>query len=194
MLKQHHLSGSRPFRFLRIAGCVLLTCAVCSADEPPTPIKHQVTGLFSKERVDDLKEVFKKMPEFELQTIDFERAEISVVYVVEKSFPGANPVQVVERFDNRLRNETRHTFGIKALCTTPHKELELIEIPIVGLDCKACCLGAYEAIYRIEGVEQATASFKDGLVTARIHPEKTNREALEDALRKRGVTLFKSKP
>ena len=65
----------------------------------------------------------------------------------------------------------------------------LVEIPVVGLDCKACCLAAYEAIYKLEGVERATASFKDGLVTAWIDSEKTDRTKLEAALKQRNVTL-----
>jgi copper chaperone CopZ len=60
---------------------------------------------------------------------------------------------------------------------------------VLGLDCKGCCLGAYESIAKIEGVEQATASFKLGLVTALIDPAKTNRAALETALKQRNVTL-----
>jgi hypothetical protein len=43
----------------------------------------------------------------------------------------------------------------------------------------------------VEGVEQATASFKEGLVTAWIHPHKVNRLKLEEALRKKGVKLLK---
>jgi hypothetical protein len=49
----------------------------------------------------------------------------------------------------------------------------------------------YEAIYRMEGVEQATADFKKGLVTAWIDPAKVDPAKLEAALRSRGVTLRK---
>ena len=65
----------------------------------------------------------------------------------------------------------------------------MIEISVAGLDCKACCLAAYEAIYRLEGVEMATASFHEGRVTALTDPEKTDRARLEAALKQRGVTL-----
>ena len=57
--------------------------------------------------------------------------------------------------------------------------------------CKACSLGAYEAIAGIDGVEQATTSFKEGKVTALIEPTKTDHAKLEDGLRKRGVTVTK---
>ena len=65
----------------------------------------------------------------------------------------------------------------------------MIEIPIVGLDCRACSLAVYEMVYRLKGVELATASFKDGKVTALIDPQKTNRTALEMALKSKQVEL-----
>lgn len=40
-----------------------------------------------------------------------------------------------------------------------------------------------------EGVEQATASFKEGKITALIDPAKTGREKLEGVLKERGVTI-----
>jgi hypothetical protein len=61
-------------------------------------------------------------------------------------------------------------------------KLERVAIPVVGHDCKGCGLGTYDVVCRIDGVEQATVSFKAGLVTALVQPEKTNRAALEAAL------------
>lgn len=168
--------------------CLLLPIVTVAA-EPPPPVTHQVTGLFSPDREEDLREVVEKLPDIKLISIDFKKSEASFIYDAQKVFPNATPEQVIERFDNLLRSASRQTFGIKPLCTTPRDKLELIEIRVVGLDCKGCCLAAYEAIFRIVGVEQATASFKDGWVTAWIHPELTDRAALEDALKKKGVTL-----
>ena len=163
------------------------------ADEPPVTaargVKHQVTGLFSRERAEDLREVFAKLPQFKLIEIDFDKAEITVDYDAEKAFAGATPEQLIERFDNLVRQASNHTFGIKPLCTVPNDQLTAVEIGIVGLDCKACCLGAYEAVYRLPGVERATASFKEGRVTAMIDPQKTNRPELETALKQRGVQV-----
>jgi copper chaperone CopZ len=64
-----------------------------------------------------------------------------------------------------------------------------VEIGVLGLGCKGCCLALYDSVAKIEGVEQATASFKESKLTALIDPEKTNREALIDALKKRNVSL-----
>lgn len=151
--------------------------------------KHQVTGLFSPDREQDLRESVDSLPDIRLAGVDFQNAEASFVYDSEKVFPNATPEQVIERFDNLLRQASRHTFGIKPLCATPKSKLEFIEIRVAGLDCKGCSFGAYDAVFRLDGVERATASFKDGLVTAWIHPEITNRANLEAALTQRGVTL-----
>ncbi len=162
-----------------------------AADEPASPklIKHQITGLFSPDRVRDLRVVFEKLPQYRLVEIDFENAEASFDYDAAKVFPNATAEQIVEQFDGQLRNASRHTFGMKPLRTIEKTKLKLIEIPVVGLDCKGCCLGAYDAVYRLKGVETATASFKDGRVTALIDPAKIDRTELEMALKQRGVQL-----
>jgi copper chaperone CopZ len=157
--------------------------------EPPAPAKHQITGLFSKDREDDLRAVVKQLPDIKLVSIDFDNAEASFEYDAAKVFPGAKPEQIVERLDNLLKHASRHTFGAKPLCATPREKLVRIDIPVMGLDCKGCSLAAYDVVYRIEGVERATASFKLGVVTAWTHPDKTNRAAIEDALRKQQIPL-----
>lgn len=173
------------FVALLLAGGTLLS----RADEPSTAIKHQVTGLFSPDREEDLREIFASLPDIKLVSVDFKTAEASFEYDAAKAFPDAKPEQIVEQFDNRLRNASRHTFGVKPLCAIEREKLQLVEIPVVGLDCKACSLAAYEAIYRLPGVETATASFKGGLVTALIDPNKADRATLEAALKQRGVQL-----
>jgi copper chaperone CopZ len=182
----------RVMRTVLESGITMLCLGVASlagaADEPKL-IKHQITGLFSPDREQDLRDVFQKLPEIKLVSIDFKNAEASFDYDPAKVFPNAKPEQVIERLDNMLRSVSFHTFGVRALRTIPRDKLTLIEIPIVGLDCKGCCLAAYEAVYRIDGVEQATASFKEGRVTALIDPRKTDRVALEAALKQRGVEL-----
>ena len=57
----------------------------------------------------------------------------------------------------------------------------------MGLDCKACSFAVYEMVYRLKGVEQATASFKEGKLTALIDPEKIDRSEIEMTLKQRGV-------
>ncbi len=152
-------------------------------------VKHQVLGLFMPERELDLRDTMEKLENIKLVSIDYKNAEAVFEYDVKKAFGSAKPQQVVERFDNVMRQASFGTFGIKPLRTMPLEKLKWIEIPVAGLDCKACSLVAYESIFKLEGVEQATASFRAGLVTALIDPEKTDRAKLEAALKKKGVTL-----
>ena len=168
----------------------LFILSLADAAEEPKLIKHQITGLFAPDREKDLREVFEhKLPQFKLVSIDFKNAEASFDYDPAKIFPGAKPEQIIERFDNELRNATRHTFGAKPLRTIEKDKLKLIEIPIVGLDCKACSFAVYEMVYRLKGVEQATASFKEGKLTALIDPEKIDRTEIEMTLKQRGVQI-----
>jgi copper chaperone CopZ len=176
------------WRAICVVCCSLIVGALGLAEELPIA-KHQVTGLFSKERIPDLQKTILKLPGIELVKVQFATAEAEFRYNAAKVFPNTPPEKITERFDNMLRDASRHTFGIKPLCATPRDKLQLVEIPVLGLDCKACCLAAYEAVYKLEGVEQATASFKDGLVTAWIYPETTDADKLKAALKQRNVTL-----
>jgi hypothetical protein len=150
-------------------------------------IKHQITGLFSMEREQDLRLAFEKIADVKLVGIDFKNAEVILDYVPTKIVPGAKPGQVLQKVDSLIKTASNNTFGVKPLQTIPQEKLKLVVIPVAGLDCKACCLAAYEAIYRLEGVERATASFREGQVTAWIDPEKVDRAMLEAALQKKGV-------
>jgi copper chaperone CopZ len=173
-----------------------LVACIAGADDVPEAklIKHQITGLFCPEREQDFIDLCaERLSRFKLVSVDYANAEASFAYDPAKEFPGATPAQVIERMNNEVRNVSRHTFGVKPLRTTPKDQLQLIEIPIVGLDCKACSLAVYEIIYRLKGVEQATASFKAGKATALIDPQQTNRAEIEMALKQRGVQL-KSEP
>ena len=164
---------------------ILALLPACEVEQ----IKHRITGLFGKEREADLRESVQKMTGITLVSIDFDNGEATFEYDAAKLFKDSKPKDYLERFDNLLRQSSAHTFGARPLSTTPREKLTRIEIPVAGNDCKGCCLAAYESIFKIDGVEQATASFKDGVVTALIDPEKTNRAALEDVLKKRQVRL-----
>lgn len=175
-------------RFLFAAGMILL-CMILSSDALGDTVKHQVTGLFMKEREQDLREAVEQIANVKLVSIDYARAEATFEYDPAQAFPGTKPDQFVARMDSRLKTASNHTFGIKPLSTIPADKLRLIEIPVAGLDCKACCLAAYEAVFKLDGVERATASFREGKVTAWVDPEKIDRAKLEESLKKRGVQL-----
>lgn len=168
---------------------ILLLAALAFLAPDAQPVRYRVTGLFNRDREADLRETVKKLADVSIVGIDFDTSEVTFSYDPVKLLGKGTEKQQLERFDTLIRNASTHTFGVRPLSTTPKEKLTRIEIPVLGLDCRGCELAAYEVIFKIEGVEQATCSFKEGLMTALIDPEKTSRAALEDALKKRSVTL-----
>jgi copper chaperone CopZ len=173
---------------------ILLLTAVlaCAADEKPASpqlFKHRITGLFSHDREAALRDAMQQIAGVELVSIDFDHAEGTFRYDPAVAFKGTKPEEVQKTLNNKVGQATYHTLGIQPLISTPAGQLTRVEIPIAGLDCQACCLAAYESIYKVDGVAQATASFKDGKLTALIDPAKTNRDELIAALKKRQVKV-----
>ena len=152
-------------------------------------VKYRITGLFSRDREDDLREAVKRMTGVTLVSVDFDSGEATFEYDAAKLFKESKPKDYLERFDNLLKSVSSHTFGARPPGTTPKDKLVRVEIAVAGNDCKGCDLAAYESISKIDGVEQATASFKEGRVTALIDPARTSKAALEEALKKRNVVL-----
>jgi copper chaperone CopZ len=181
-----------------IANPIVRKTAAEVAVKPPTKfkfsdkhtIKLQVIGLFVSDRIDSLREIMKQIPEAEIQTVDFDLAEATVRYATDSDmFRNAEPEQITERLNNRVRQISSGLFSLKAVSSVPREKLRCIEIRIKGLDCKACSLAVHDIVANIEGVQHATASFRKGLATAWIDPSKTNRKVIEETLKQRRVTL-----
>ena len=186
------------FASLRLCVTLLFFSSLSAADDKPEPkgerITYRVVGLFAPDREKDLRAGFEELPEFKLVAVNFDDAEITIEFSPAKLAPGQKPERVAELVSDKVRAATSHTFSIKPRRTVARDKLERVAIPVFGHDCKACALAAYEAVAAIDGVEQATASFKDGTVTALIDPTKADRAKLEDALRKKGVALIGAPP
>ena len=161
---------------------------VLALAEPQTAT-HRVSGLFSKDREADLRETVGKIPGLELKKIDFDRGEAEFTYDVAVLLKGVKEKDRIQRLDQLLRQASHSTFGIRPPATTAWESLTAVEIAVAGLDCKGCELSAYEAVAKIDGVEWVVCSFRDGKLSARIDPAKSNREALVEALKKRQVGI-----
>ncbi|MBI3822646.1 MAG: hypothetical protein HY289_08200, partial [Planctomycetes bacterium] len=138
MSRRWHL----PFSALMILCFMVLWTGPASAK----PIKHHVTGLFMPEREQDLRAELAMIPEVKLVRIDYKNAEVTLDYDAANF---GKPEQALAKLDHLLKSASNHTFGVKPLTTTPLDKLKWIEIPVGGLDCKACCLAAYESVYRL---------------------------------------------
>ena len=170
----------------------LFTTRAAVADDPkPDRITYRVTGLFSPDREKDLRAAFAGVADATLVGVNFDDAEVTLELFPAKLYPGQKPERVAELLSERLAHAAGHTFHLKPRRTTARDKLKTVTIDAGLLDCKACCLAAYEIVAAVDGVYQATASYKDGKVTALIDPAKTDQSKLEDALRKRGVHVGK---
>ena len=156
--------------------------------------RHRIVGLSEPSREQDLRELVKTMPEMELLTFDFATTEVTFRYDVPKLIGGYNPKQpptaeaITKRLDELLRTASHGSFTLKPPATIPQDKMQAIEIKVGILDCKGCRYGAYIAIAKLDGVERATVT-EAGLLTAWIDPAKTDRAALEAALKKGRVEL-----
>ncbi|MBL8826593.1 MAG: hypothetical protein JNM18_06370 [Planctomycetaceae bacterium] len=151
---------------------------------------YRVLGLFQPDRVEDLKQLFaESVTDVKLLNVDYERSEATFEFDGEKFSITKKPEQILDRLDNLIRQSSSGAFSIRPVSTVSPEKLKVVEITILGLDCKACSLGAYEAIAKLDGVERATASFKERRLVAWIDESKINREKLIEELKKRRVDV-----
>jgi hypothetical protein len=198
-------AAAHPDRMMMVASLPDVESPVITTPpEPPPPaptfgddqfdeshaVTLRVSSLFIPERVDDFRELLTDFPEVRLRSVDYKTAIATFAYAAESDqFRNAKPEQIVERINNLVRQLSQGTFSVKPPGPVPHGQLERVDFPIVGLDCKACSLAVAQILEREEGVEHATASFGEKRATVWIDPSKTNREVLTATLKQRNVTL-----
>jgi copper chaperone CopZ len=172
----------------------VLACLAClpllGADKAgPTTVPCRVTGLFRKDRVDDLRAAVAKVPHVRLASVDYESTNATFTFDPAKAFPGARPGDFLRLLDERVRHASGHTLGVKGPGKVPFEKLKRVTIPVAGCRCKACELAAYEAAARVDGVEAATVSFTEGRLDALIDPAKATPAKVEAALKRIGVEV-----
>jgi copper chaperone CopZ len=178
---------------LLVVVCLCYTQRASAEDSVKSQGKFRVFGLFSPDREQDLRQVMEKLPDVTLVDVDFSTGEATFEFDIKKVFGSPTPEQIPERLNHQLRSVSNSTFGVKPLCTIPRDKLEMIEIPVYGLDCKACSFACYKMLAETEGVEYAVASFKEQRAKVLIDPTKTNRAALEKLMKEREVSLEPAK-
>src|SRR4051794_10029699 len=104
------------FRLTFLLLTVVAVAAPVAAQDGKAPqkAKYQVTGLFRPDRAADFREAMKDVPDVKLVSLDYRNAEATFEFVPAKAFPGANkPEQVLQQLDNKVRQASHHTFGIR---------------------------------------------------------------------------------
>lgn len=156
------------------------------------PAEHtfRILGLFDPDRENDLRQVVATLEGMEMARVDYDTGEATFRFDVTERFRGAkNPEQLVKAFNQMLRQASRGSFEALPRSEFPKEKWKQVKIPIAGHDCRGCSYGAYLAVYKVAGVERATASFHEGFVTVWIDPAKIDRAALEKALAEKKVTV-----
>lgn len=169
----------KQFTWVLLLGVAMLATKAEDA-KPAVPasavesIDYKIGGLFCDAREQDLRDSFKGDDTISVAKVSYKDAAATLVY---------NPAKLpFAELNKRLKTAG---FEIKKQFTT---------IPIAGMDCKACSNTVYNIVMRVDGVDQATASFKEGHATAWFDPAKTNRAAIIAALRKSEVDVTEPVP
>jgi copper chaperone CopZ len=164
---------------------------------------YRLIGLFDTTRPDDFRDLLTAIPELKLTNLDFEKDEVTLRYDLPSIFTDGkvpkdlSPEKLMERLNNLIGSRSgkhRNTFKLAALSRLLADQQTRVDIKIGILDCKGCRYGVYQIVNKIDGVERVTVSVDSPTVTAWIDPAKTNREAIEAALKKAQVSVPSATP
>ncbi|MFZ9862874.1 MAG: hypothetical protein ACO3GX_17525, partial [Gemmataceae bacterium] len=124
-----------------------------------------------------------------IKTFDIEKATVVLAFDPEKALNKAKPEQYLERLDNLVRPASNGTFSLLPDFKIQTGQLQRIEIMVAGLDCKACGFAAYEVVAKMDGVERATVSFREGRLLAWVDPSRVDKAALVKVLVQKRVEV-----
>jgi copper chaperone CopZ len=153
--------------------------------------RYRLTSLFDPERADDFRAFMgENFPEVKVLELSVELGEVTLVFDPRKLKPfqpAGTPEVARQRLSFLMRGASRGMFDVLPVLDVPLEEMAEARIPVQGLDCRGCSYGAHLAIARLEGVAQATASFKLGEVRVRFDRRKTSLQALEETLSTKSI-------
>jgi len=152
---------------------------------------YRITSFFIPERADAIRKAFESAHEgLKVVKLDFNNATATLRFDPEVVVPraGKNPKTQDAVMNHLIRGATQGLIVLSEPLSANQKLAE-VTIPVAGLDCIGCSYAAYEAVRRIDGVEYAIASFKNGRVYCRYDGDKTNPKQLQEALLKKRIPL-----
>src|SRR5215470_8856614 len=99
-------------------------------------ITYRVIGLFAPDREKALRAGFDELaPDFKLIAVNFDDAEITIEFSPSKLWPGQKPERVAELVNDKVRQATSHTLGVKPRRDIPRDKLQTVTIEARGCDC-----------------------------------------------------------
>lgn len=182
-------------RYFTSIACVLFFTMPLEAQEQTATVR--IIGISDPARVEDFRTAIRAVPELGLVSLDGDKASAVLKYEVSAIItkPKAKeedltPPKVLAQIDNLIGKASVRTFSLTAPTGVAEDTLAKVEFKIGTLDCKGCRYGAYIAIAKLDGVERATVDPATRILTAWLDPAKTNKEAIEAALKKARIELF----
>lgn len=182
-------------RLLFAPAAVLLFSTAGVRAEEQTSTYH-LGGLFEPSRVDEFRKLLAdEAPELKAEKIDFEKAEVTLRYELASLFSdgkvpkGFTAEKLREKIDQTIRGKSKGTFQLTWPSSVEPEKQTRVDIKVGVLDCRGCRFGVYQIVAKIDGVDRATITADTHVLTVWIDPAKTNREALESALKKSQVAL-----
>ena len=173
-----------------LALLLLLSVAAPAAEQT---VQYSVRGLFQPDRKAFLINAAMGLEGCRLVEVNYDAARATFTYDDETQvFKKVKPDQILQQIDTQIRKLTNHCFTLLQPGTLPAAGWTRIDFNIEGLDCLGCSYGAYSAVASLEGVDHATASFRDGRLTAFIDPAKTSRGALSEVLKKKEIKVVEA--
>jgi hypothetical protein len=176
------------------AAVLLLSIAGVRAEEQTST--YHLGGLFEPSRVDEFRKLLTdEAPELKVENLDFAKAEVTLRYELASLFSdgkvpkGFTAEKLREKIDQTIRGKSKGTFQVTWPSSVTPDQQTRVDIKIGMLDCRGCRFGVYQIVAKIDGVDRATVTSDTHVLTVWIDPAKTNREALEAALKKSQVTL-----
>lgn len=192
--KSIEIGGNFAYQLLSLLALMLVATAsrAHAAEQTAT---YRIIGLCFAERQIDFQRMIKDAPEIEVVDAKFDQAVATIRFDLDKLIPPGppkkpadrGPEKVLAKLNDLLRKASGNSFTFAPLSTTPEAQLQRLDIKVGLLDCKGCRYAVYLAVAKIDGVERATVS--TDTLSVWIDPVKTNRAALEDALKKEQVPL-----
>jgi cation transport ATPase len=176
-----------PSALLQTAFLLCMVPAALAADDA---IVAHVHGLFQPEREQELRTLLAKLPGVQVQHVELKTARIT--FTCDPAIPefrGQTPERQLALVNERVREASQHTFQLQPLGDRAPETWQEVHLRVAGLDCRGCAFAAYLVAMKVDGVQHALVSFRDGSLRAWYDAAKTSPVELTKALRQAQVDV-----
>ena len=166
----------------------------------PLRVTYRIRGLFCPEREQELRTLCAdELPHIKVLEVDSLRGEATFefdpVVALGPNAKAATAEKLLSLFNEKVKGASQRKYPrypswesvFTAVPSSPHDNLQHVEMPIEGLDCQACSLAFHERLVKLDGIEHAQVSFREGRAIALVNPSKFNELAVREKLQQQGT-------